>query len=142
MAHLHSRFKSLVSAIKGVIFFGTPHRGAGIATWSSIFGRIANVALLGSIRTDLLKDLQPRSEMLVRVASDFVEVGASLIIFSIYERKFISPFKSLVVDKESAILNIPNETAIPIEADHQSMCRFLTANSDQYMSIFDTLSEL
>ena len=140
MAHLRSaRYGSLCAAIKSVIFLGTPHRGADIASWSMMFGRIANVALLGAVRTDLLR---PKSELLMTVASDFVEKGAALTIFSIYEQKFIPPMKKVVVDKDSAILNLPNETPIPIEADHRSICKFLTPSSEAYATVFDCLSEL
>ena len=50
MAHAHSlRYNSLVSAIKSVIFMGTPHRGSDIANWSKILGRLANIPMLGNI---------------------------------------------------------------------------------------------
>ena len=143
MAHNHtSRFGSLESAIKGVIFLGTPHRGAEIATWSKILGQIANIGLPTSIRTDLLHDLRPKSEMLMAVASDFIDRGANLTIFSIYERKCIPPLQNPIVDKDSAILNLPNEIAIPMEADHRSMCKFLTSSSEAYKTLYDCISEL
>ena len=31
---------------------------------------------------------------------------------------------------------------MPIEADHRSMCRFLTRNSEKYQTVFDCLKEL
>ena len=143
MAHARSsRYGSLVASIKSVIFLGTPHRGSDIAKWSKILGRLANVPMLGSIRTDLLKDLQPKSELLMTIGSDFVERGAALTIFSIYERKLIPGLPNLIVDKDSAILNQQNETPLPIEADHRTMCKFLTSNSEAYALVFDCLSEL
>ena len=143
MAHAHSsRYHSLVAAIKSVIFMGTPHRGSDAANWSKILGRLANIPMLGSIRTDLLEDIRPKSELLMNISSDFVERGAGLSIFSIYERKFIPGLLNLVVDKDSAILNQQNETPMPIEADHRTMCRFLSSNSEEYALVFDCLSEL
>ena len=143
MAHAHSsRYNSLVAAIKSVIFMGTPHRGSDIANWSKILGRLANIPMLGNIRTDLLKDLQPKSELLMTISSDFVERGAGLSIFSIYERKFIPGLQDLIVDKDSAILNQQNETPMPIEADHRTMCKFLSSSSETYALVFDCLSEL
>ena len=143
MAHARSsRYQTLLAAIKGVIFMATPHRGADIATWSKILGRLANIPLLGNIRTDLLEDLRPKSELLMTISSDFVERGAGLSIFSIYERKLSPGLHELVVDKDSAILNLQNETPVPIEADYRSMCKFLSSNSEAYALVFDCLSEL
>ncbi len=143
IAHAHSsRYHSLIPAIKSAIFMGTPHRGSDVANWSKILGQIANVPLLGNIRTDLLEDLRPKSELLMTISSDFVERGAGLSIFSIYERKFIPGLRDLIVDKDSAILNQQNETPLPIEADHRTMCKFLTSSSESYATVFDCLSEL
>jgi hypothetical protein len=61
---------------------GTPHRGADIAYWSKILGKLANVPLLGSVRTDLLKDLEPKSKTLGEICSQFVERGQKLQIFT------------------------------------------------------------
>lgn len=143
MAHANdARYGPLAAAIKSVMFMGTPHRGSDVANWTKILGRIANVPLLGSIRTDLLQDLQPKSEVLMTISSDFVHRGAALSIFSIYERKFIPGLRELIVDKDSAILNQQNETPMPIEADHVSMCKFQTSSSESYATVFDCLSEL
>ena len=121
---------------------GTPHRGSDVANWSKILGRLANIPMLGSIRTDLLEDLQPKSELLMTISSDFVERGASLSIFSIYERKLIPGLHDLVVDKDSAVLNVQNETPVPIEADNRTMCKFRSSKSEAYALVFDCLSEL
>ena len=143
MAHAHSsRYHSLIPAIKSVIFMGTPHRGSNVANWSKILGQIANVPLMGSLRVDLLQDLRPKSELLMTISSDFIERGAGLSIFSLYERKFIPGLRDLIVDKDSAILNQQNETPLPIEADHRTMCKFLTSSSEAYATVFDCLSEL
>lgn len=76
------------------------------------------------------------------ISSDFVDRGAALTIFSIYERRFLPEWRDLVVDKDSAILNLSNETRVPIEADHRTMCKFLTSSSEAYETVFDSLQEL
>lgn len=40
-----------------------------------------------------------------------------------------------IVDELSAILRLPNETAVPLEADHQTMCRFLTISNPSYLLV-------
>lgn len=47
-----------------------------------------------------------------------------------------------VVDEMSAILHLPNETAIPLEADHQGMCKFLTSSNPNYIVVRDCIDEI
>jgi hypothetical protein len=124
------------------MFMGTPHRGAEIAYWTRILGAFANVPLLGSIRTDLLKDLAPKSVRLGNICSQFVERAGKLDIVTIYERQIIKGLSDLVVDEDSAVLRLPNEVALPMEADHQTMCKFLTNSSERYRMVLDLLKEL
>lgn len=47
-----------------------------------------------------------------------------------------------VVDQDSAILHLPNETPLPVEADHRGMCKFLTANDQRFQIVLSSLQEL
>lgn len=47
-----------------------------------------------------------------------------------------------VVDEDSAILGVPREVIIPINADHRSMCRFFSANSQKYFPINSAIVEM
>lgn len=47
-----------------------------------------------------------------------------------------------IVDENSAVLNIPNEIPIPIEADHRSMCKFSSNKTEKYRMVADCLKEL
>lgn len=143
MAHAQeSRYGALKTAIKSVIFMGTPHRGADIANWSRLLRQIARVPGLGDIRTDLLDDLRPKSDLLMTISSDFVERAATLTIFSIYERNFLPGWGDLVVDKDSAVLNLINETRLPVNRDHRTMCKYLTSTSEEYDTVFSCLAEV
>jgi hypothetical protein len=82
--------------VAGVIFLGTPHRGADIAYWSKLLAKFANVLSAGKIREDLLKALAPKSTELGTICSQFVERGMRLQIFSLYERHETSGLGSLV----------------------------------------------
>jgi hypothetical protein len=97
VAHERSeRYQSISRDVSGVMFMGTPHRGAEIAYWTRILGALANVPLLGSIRTDLLKDLAPKSVCLGNICSQFVERASKLDIVTIYERQIIQGLNGLV----------------------------------------------
>ena len=87
LAHERSdRYASLSRDVFGVVFLGTPHRGADVAYWSSTLGSTANLLTLGSVRTQTLGS----------ICSQFVERGKDLKIFTIYERVKIKGLPSLV----------------------------------------------
>lgn len=98
MAHeRESRYGNILRDTSGVIFMGTPHRGADKAYWGNILGTLANLALMGSIRTALLKDLEPKSVTLREISSQFVERGNKLQIYSFYERVKTAGLRDLVI---------------------------------------------
>lgn len=39
-------------------------------------------------------------------------------------------------------MHLPNEIPIPVEADHQSMCRFANEKSEKYQLVYDCLQEM
>ncbi len=56
--HLHLR--DLYDSIRGIIFFGTPHRGSKDAEWGLMLRNIANAALFDA-NDSILRDLEPHS---------------------------------------------------------------------------------
>ncbi|KPA36732.1 hypothetical protein FLAG1_10477, partial [Fusarium langsethiae] len=117
-----SRYAEIEKSVAGVIFLGTPHRGAEVAYWSKFLTKIANVFTAGKTRGDLLRSLAPKSTELGTICSQFVERAVKLQIFSLYERHDFPGLGSLIVDEHSAILHLNNETAIPMETDHRGIC--------------------
>jgi hypothetical protein len=98
IAHERSeRYSSISKDTFGVMFMGTPHRGSDMAFWTSIFSSLADILTLGSIRTELLQDLQPKSACLGNICSQFVERAQSLRIFTVYERLKIKGLPGLVI---------------------------------------------
>lgn len=47
-----------------------------------------------------------------------------------------------VVDEFSAVLHLPNETAVPLEANHQTICKFLTSSNPSYIRVRDCIDEI
>ena len=43
------------------------------------------------------------------------------------------------MDKESAYLRLPNETFLPIPADHRDMCRFSDDRSQKFQAVKDAI---
>jgi ankyrin repeat protein len=125
------------------MFLGTPHRGSDVAFWGNLLAKLADVFTLGSIRTELTEDLKRKSHMLGTICSQFVERSESLHrIFSIYERQRTKGASGLVVEEDSAVIGLPNEIPIPIEADHRSMCKFSNMKSEKYQMVLDCIIEM
>ncbi|PNP78957.1 hypothetical protein FNYG_07822 [Fusarium nygamai] len=144
IAHERSRRYNLITRDTfGIMFLGTPHRGSDVAFWGSLLAKLADVVTLGSIRTQVLEDLKRKSGMLGAICSQFVERSESLHrIFSIYERQRTKGASGLVVEEDSAIIGLPNEVPISIEADHRSMCKFSDMTSEKYQMISDCILEM
>lgn len=83
--------------------------------------RLANILLLETIKIDLLKDLKLISKLLIIISSNLVKREINLLIFNIYERKFISELINVIVDKNSAPLLI--------EANYYTIYKFLLVDS-------------
>ncbi|KAF4631578.1 hypothetical protein G7Y89_g6554 [Cudoniella acicularis] len=101
-AHERERFSTLLSNIRGIAFFGTPHRGADLASWAAMFGNILNAAGFGtSTSTKFLKELRSRSELLSDISESFVERGKDLDIFSFYETDMMGYMNYLLIDAQT-----------------------------------------
>ncbi|KAF4343770.1 ankyrin repeat [Fusarium beomiforme] len=144
IAHERSRrYDSITRDTFGIMFLGTPHRGSDVAFWGNLLAKLADVLTLGSIRTQVLEDLKRKSDMLGAICSQFVERSESLHrIFSIYERQRTKGASGLVVEEDSAVIGLPNEVPISMEADHRSICKFADMASEKYQMISDCILEM
>ncbi|KAI1322949.1 hypothetical protein F5Y16DRAFT_403920 [Xylariaceae sp. FL0255] len=131
-ARERDRYEELLMKVRGVAFFGTPHRGSSSADWASILGNISNVLSLGTTtNTGLLKSLQQNSKVLQDVSESFVDRGKGLRIISFCETRKLENTNILVVNQRSASLLVPNETVIPLNGDHRSICRYSNLEEDR-----------
>lgn len=64
---------------------GTPHRGADIASWTRILREVGNVITIGSVRSDLLESLEPKSKEFSEISKQFVSRTKDLHIVSVFE---------------------------------------------------------
>ncbi|KFY84990.1 hypothetical protein V500_08810 [Pseudogymnoascus sp. VKM F-4518 (FW-2643)] len=142
-AHERERFAGLRDAVRGITFFGTPHRGADLARWGAMFADILRTASLGtSTNARLVRDLQARSEVLRGISRRFVERGKDLQIFSFWETDQFKWLNGKVVAEDSATLDWPNETAIPVDGDHRSICQFSSIEEKRYRNVWANLQKL
>ena len=81
-----ARYTDIFQAVRGIVFMGTPHRGADVAYWGSTLGKMIKLPLLSIVKTNLLEDLQAKSKVLGEIYSQFVERGKDIGIFTYFER--------------------------------------------------------
>ncbi|KAF7198642.1 Protein SERAC1 [Pseudocercospora fuligena] len=126
--------------VKGIMFFGTPHRGSEIASWSTIFSNLASLTTAGQIRSDLLKNLESSSITLRDISTQFVARAAGLQIVTFYEQEKLKAL--IIVQQDSAELTYGNERPIPIGANHITMCKFSTSTSPEYKKVQANMKKL
>ncbi|KAI0100891.1 Alpha/Beta hydrolase protein [Nemania sp. FL0031] len=117
------RFPDITRNTKGLVFLGTPHRGADLAQWAVLIKKIGG-AVINHPDKKLLKTLQTHSDELYKITEDFCPVSSKYAIFSFYEENAYLIWGKVVVDKDSAVMGLPNEDKMMIRGTHTSMCRF------------------
>ncbi|KAH0831773.1 hypothetical protein FOPE_02844 [Fonsecaea pedrosoi] len=141
MAHEFDYFADVLRATRLIVFMGTPHRGSQVAAASAPLATFTNLWLglsftsnfTALMRLDLISMLSRDSAKLDEVNQSFKRRAAAMTIISCYERVIPPGCSKLeVVEKQSAILRLPEEIEISIQADHMTMCRFSSRNDSGY----------
>ncbi|KAH8747004.1 ankyrin repeat protein [Hyaloscypha finlandica] len=142
-AHEKSLYQTTLDAIKGIAFFGTPHRGSALADWSTLASNILRAASFGvNTQTQLSKDLKKNSKVLQEISKSFVERAKDLQLVSFYETEKMDFMNCRVVEEESAVLGFPDEVAIPIKGDHRTICRFEAHDEQKYRKVWTNLQNM
>ncbi len=105
LAKQDPKFALLLERTNGVIFFGTPHRGARtLANLAVLFLDIVQAVLsisgtrllFGGTRSDLIRNLRANSPDLRRIIESFSHLLKKIHIVSVYETEEQVPFGRLV----------------------------------------------
>ncbi|KAI1405921.1 hypothetical protein F4819DRAFT_320439 [Hypoxylon fuscum] len=131
-ARERDRYEELLRMVRGVAFFGTPHQGSKTANWGTIIANILNAASFElNMNTTLINNLEKQSGVLFEISESFVDRGKGLKITSFYETRKLGGTNFVVVPKSSALLIVANETPVPLNGDHRSICRFSNTGEDK-----------
>ena len=105
LAYRNPLYSNILDSTIGILFFGTPHRGArGTPEMGIVLGNIVDVCLKGSgsrffmgkTRSDLLAALSANSSTLRDIAQDFTQILDGLQIITFYELEEKAPLGRLV----------------------------------------------
>lgn len=161
-------YPGILDSIAGVVFMGTPHRGSRSATQAQHLANIINIVTLGSgVRKELLKTLETSSRELETISRHATQLLKNFPIISFYERKpligsslvshpiecndnstsiygrvLIHLNDTKIVEPFSAILELPNERAIPINADHRQIAKVSPRHEQRYKPVWATIQQL
>lgn len=156
---LESRYKSIHELTVGIIFMGTPHQGTDIPEFASILTNMAKKILHKPNPKVTIDALEANCPFLLQLSKDFRNQMSKYTIVSCYEQKPMKHSPRLVsfllverfdvntqhsdeslvvkiVEKYSALLGVANEEQIPVNADHQEMCKFASPADETYEQIY------
>ncbi|GAP91530.1 putative tol protein [Rosellinia necatrix] len=137
LAHENNKhYGDILSSAIGIVFMGTPHRGANIVDWTAFFRNVIQL-MTGThiLRADLIKDLSTHSSSLLEISKQFLPRAADLSIMSFTELQIERPLTTLVVPPESAQLGLPNEMVFPVNTHHRNICRYASSADQTYVLV-------
>ncbi|KAF8246560.1 hypothetical protein K440DRAFT_585643, partial [Wilcoxina mikolae CBS 423.85] len=140
LANQDTSYQNIAKNIRGILFLGTPHRGADSAQTLQNLLRVS----LSHQPKAYIDDLVKNSSALQDINEDFRHFANRLELVSFYEtlRTQIGPKTVFVVDKDSAILGYSSEYSVGVDADHHTICKFSSRQDLGYLSVLSALQKL
>lgn len=129
------------NAVYGIVFLATPHNGSSLATSGNIVAKIARVLSPLNPPQVIIETLRRDSKVLFEITEDFNVMASRLEIVSFYETKMtkIGPWRKMVVEQPSAVLNIHNEVRIAQNSDHRDIARFVSLQDRNFRPMLQRL---
>ena len=126
--------------VKAAIFFGAPHRGLNITAMQSIMN--------GTPSAELIRELGWQSPTIQRLNGEFPRLCADLDILAIYEKKPTATLRrsdsgrlertgplEMMVEKDSALLNLEKEVHFGLDQDHSRIAKVDRSQNGCYYEI-------
>ncbi|KGO37644.1 hypothetical protein PEX1_105150 [Penicillium expansum] len=129
-------FEYLATRIQAMFFLATPHRGADLAS------TLLKLLSLGGGPRPFITDLQRNSSAIQSINDEFPHHCHDMQLCSFYETLPTSfgVKKSLVVDKDLAILGYANERREYIHANHRGICKYASQDDTNYRTVRNALA--
>ncbi|KAL8356455.1 hypothetical protein RB601_001653 [Gaeumannomyces tritici] len=133
--------RQIFECTKGIVFMGTPHRGAWMADWAKI--PACALGVVKSVSTDLLKLLGTDNETLESLRADFAgmtreqQLGSSTFRVTCFFEELPLLGVGMVVSKDSATFE--GHDPITIHANHRDMVRFASAEENGFKRLLGEL---
>ncbi|KAL8719491.1 MAG: hypothetical protein Q9225_003518 [Loekoesia sp. 1 TL-2023] len=133
LARHDPNFKDLASRFHSIYFLATPHRGADSA---QLLNRMLKASMAFNAK-DYVNDLIPNSGAIQAINDDFRHIFQDLQLWSFYEtvKTNLGVSQALIVEKDSAILGLPEERVQLLNADHRHVCKFNDKADSNYITL-------
>lgn len=130
-------YASFAARIRGIFFIATPQSGSDLAP---TLGRLFR---LSSGLKPFLRDLQKNSDVVQNINVEFGVHSRDLMLYSFYESRKLNVSglrEVLIVSKQDAVLNYPNEQSQLLNGDHRSICKFASASDTNFIALWQTMA--
>lgn len=136
MARQKEGYEKVSQRVKAILFLATPHRGADLA---QLLTKVLNVS---SGARPFVKDLHRNSLATQSINEEFPQYCQNLQLYSFYETLPIvyGLGKSLVVEKDAAVLGYPNEHSTYLNANHREVCKYTNQEDPNYQTVRNALA--
>lgn len=138
MARQKEEYQTLAARVKAILFLATPHRGADLA---QLLTKVLNVS---PGARPFVKDLHRNSLATQAINEEFPQYSQDLRLYSFYETLPMTYGfgKSLVVEKDMAVLGYPNEQSTYLNANHRDVCKFTDQTDPNYQIVRNALASI
>ena len=135
MAHQKEEFRPIAHRVRTIIFLATPHRGADLAQL------LSKILSLSSGPRPFVRDLHRNSLATQSINNEFPQYSQNLHLYSFYKTKPMaySLGKSLVIEKDAAVLDYANKTATYLNANHRDIYKYTAITDSNYKIVRNTL---
>ncbi|KAH0536046.1 hypothetical protein FGG08_007053 [Glutinoglossum americanum] len=130
--------RDILNFTYGIIFLGTPHRGAALADWAEILAK--SIELIRHTNPHVISVLRKDSEVLSRIPNNFHtlirsrnEDGLPPIKITCFYEELPLPGVGMVVSRDSAILAGYNYIGIP--DNHHGMTKFDNRDDPGFIAV-------
>ena len=136
LAQQDPAIRQLGDRIHSLYFLATPHRGSELA------GTLKSILKFTYGEKTFVNEIERNSTSVEAVNDAFRHYAGNLRLYSFYETEPLAKFgaRALIVEKDSAILGLPNEQAVPLSADHRTICKFSSRTDVNYQLLRNALN--
>ncbi|KAK3393261.1 hypothetical protein B0H63DRAFT_14817 [Podospora didyma] len=147
----YADYQSFITAVAGVMFLGTPHKGSSFASaglmqanFSKFLGQTPNLDILKPLVIDSTLEVLPGLEKSFQYLLDYNDRLSKLLTAYFYENKPLrfGPFKTkLVVEKDSACYGSRAPVQqVELDASHMEMNKFGSRDESNYQRLVRRLA--
>ncbi|KAI0417993.1 WD40 repeat-like protein [Xylaria grammica] len=133
LATRNETYKEISSRIHTMYFLGTPHRGSDSAVYLKAYLSLP----LPTGSKSFVKELMPDSQTVHDINYEFRYSCSHLKLFSFFESQPTAGI--IIVEKQSAVIGLPNEEEQYLPADHRHLCKFESDQDPGYLIVMRKL---